>query len=94
MVINRSKLKKIEENKMLESFKVKFLEIIGDGRPLRKDTKDLVQEIKAVHFNFGILDNDDPCLPKRPETLDILNKQLIKLVKFIQEKGKLKYRCQ
>ena len=52
------------------------------------------QEIKAVHFDFGIRDNDDPCLPENPETLDILHQQLIKLVKLIQQKGKQKYRGQ
>jgi len=93
VVINRSKLKKIKENTMLDSFKEKFLKIIGDGRDLQKGTKDLVEEIKAVYFNFGITDKTlDPCLPKNPETQEILKEQLIKLVQLTQELGKHKIR--
>lgn len=95
VVINHSELEKIEENKMLQLFKKRFLEIISDGRDLREGTKDQVEEIKAVHFDFGISDNgpNDPCLPKNPATQEILNQQLIKLVTLTKERGKSKYKC-
>jgi len=91
LVLNRSKLKTMDDE-TLELFKGEFLEIIGDGRPLRPGTKELVGNIKAVHFNFSKSDNGskDPCLPKDQE---MLHEQLKELVKLIQEKGKHKYRC-
>ena len=69
-------------------------EIREDGGALRPETKTWVSQIKAVHFDFGITEDGDPCMPHNQEKQDILQQQLIDLIKLIQEKGKRKFREQ